>query len=95
MKTIWKFPLTLNAIQVIDMPHEAVILSIQEQNGLPTIWAEVNTQNSHVDRYFRMVGTGKFDDKMQQDMGRKYIGTVQISERGLPLVLHIFEVASQ
>jgi len=79
MKQIWKFRLNTT----IQMPMDAQILTVQKQDGEPTIWAMVNTENELETRNFTMVGTGNsFDDK---DM--KYIGTFQDS----PFVWHLFE----
>jgi hypothetical protein len=65
------------------MPMDAQILTVQKQDGEPTIWAMVNTENELETRNFTIVGTGNsFDDK---DM--KYIGTFQDS----PFVWHLFE----
>lgn len=79
MKQIWKFRLNTT----IQMPMDAQILTVQKQDGEPTIWAMVNTENELETRNFTIVGTGNsFDDK---DM--KYIGTFQDS----PFVWHLFE----
>lgn len=86
MKTIWKFELTLHG--AIEMPDGANILTVQEQRGVPCIWAEVDTNAPMVKRHFDIYGTGH---EMKVDMGveRKYIGTFQI--QGGALVFHVFE----
>lgn len=79
MKQIWKFRLNTT----IQMPMDAQILTVQKQDGEPTIWAMVNTENELETRNFTIIGTGNsFDDK---DI--KYIGTFQDS----PFVWHLFE----
>jgi hypothetical protein len=80
---IWKYPLN-GMMSDIQMPMEAKVLTVQIQNGQPTIWAQVNPQNESETRHFTIVGTGNpFDDT-----NHKYIGTFQDS----PFVWHLFEI---
>jgi hypothetical protein len=82
-KQIWKYTLS-GIISNIEMPLDAEILTVQLQNGQPTIWALVNSKNELENRNFAIVGTGNpFDDT-----NHKYIGTFQDS----PFVWHLFEI---
>lgn len=72
---IWKFPLSIEARQKIRMPQDAVILSLQNQNSCPTVWAAVDPNKPLVDVQFVMVGTG-WDVPI--DLSMLFIGTVQI-----------------
>lgn len=87
-KTIWKFPLVLSNTQEIPMPSEARILTVQEQDGIPCIWAMVNPSNTLEIRIIEMFATGQ---SIREDMGvdRQYIGTVQLYNG--QLVFHLFE----
>lgn len=42
MKTIYKYPLDVTDRQVIAMPEDAEILTVQVQNGKPMLWAVVD-----------------------------------------------------
>lgn len=79
-KTIWKFPLLKNDIE---MPLGAEILTVQLQGGCPTLWAIVRPDSTPIIRHFRIVMTGGEN----YNEGDKYIGTTQAHG----IVLHIFE----
>jgi hypothetical protein len=85
MKTIHKFPLDVIDDQPFEMPIGAKVLCVQVQNGLPCIWAEVNTEVPKENRWFSVYGTGAelaaFD--------HTYIGTFQL--RDGQLVFHVYE----
>ena len=82
MMSIWKFPLKVCDHQVVSMPKGATILSVQEQGGVPTIWALCNIDAPREDRMFITRGTGfEFDDDS------RWIGTVKLG----PFVWHVFE----
>lgn len=80
MKQIWKFQVS----GIIEMPADAKILTVQNQNGDPCIWALVDPNQKMDARMFTIVGTGKpFDDT-----NTVYIGTFQDG----PFVWHLFEI---
>lgn len=87
-KTIWKFQLNPNDIIFIEMPKNAEILSVQNQKGIPCIWALVDPNAEKEERCFEIFGTGY---TVLCDMGidRKFIGTFQMYEADL--VFHLFE----
>lgn len=84
MKTIWKFPFPIEDHFKIEMPKDAVILTVQMQNGKACIWAIVNPNEEKEDKYFRLFGTGQPNLLHYY----KYIGTFQM-EQGT-LVWHLF-----
>jgi hypothetical protein len=58
MITIHKYPFLIADQVKIEMPIESQILSVQVQNGMPTIWAKVNTESNKEIRTFWVFGTG-------------------------------------
>lgn len=86
-KSIWKFQLETTDIQIIEMPADVEILTIQIQNGVPCIWALVSPDAPKRKVAFEIYGTG---NPVPENAKRKYIGTYQL-EKGA-LVFHCFEV---
>jgi hypothetical protein len=82
MKRIYKYELKDG--RGVEMPIGAKVLTIQTQNGLPYIWALVDTDAECDFRYFTIVGTGH-DFPNADDFN--YISTIQ----DVPFVWHIFE----
>ncbi len=80
MKTIFKY--TVNG-GIIEMPEDSQILTVQHQEGVPTLWALVDTTKPLVQREFVIVGTGSYlnDDTLV------YVGTSQ----NFGFVWHFFE----
>jgi hypothetical protein len=89
MKTIWKFKLEAQSCQMISMPQGAEILAVQEQRGVPHLWAICDSEAPQVERYFLMYGTGS-SINIPYD---KYIGTFQLMNGGL--VFHVFETSKE
>ena len=85
MRTIWKYTLE-DPNQKIDMPKDAKILTVQEQHGLPCIWAEVDKDAPLEERTFVVVGTGHDIDFSNGE----YIGTYLICNDNL--VWHVYEL---
>jgi hypothetical protein len=83
MKKIWKWSLTPETL--IDMPEGAQILTVQDQNGQPALWALVDPDARREARTFKTYGTGH----PVPDNPGKYIGTFQ-HMNGM-LVFHVFE----
>ena len=87
MKTIHKYALIATGVQVITMPNNSEILTVQTQNGVPCIWALVDTDNSPEERVFYIFGTGQ--EVGDAILNMIYIGTFQMENSGL--VFHLFE----
>lgn len=83
MKTIFKYPLGSIGNNRKRMPKGArVIHAGYDPNGALCVWAEVETDNEDVDRFFRLIGTGQ-----PLEDGLKYVGTVQEG----PYMWHIYD----
>lgn len=86
MKTIWKYELKNTDRQIIEMPANAIVLTVQVQYGGPCLWAIVNPNTKLKEtRSFNIYGTG---NPVPQSPGI-YIGTYQLCEG--QLVFHVFE----
>lgn len=85
-KRIFKYPLeVISDDQHINMPTDAEILDIQNQDGSIVLWALVNPEPALYDcRRFRIFATGQ---EIPFNLNLKYIGTVQTDS----LVWHVFE----
>ncbi|PHJ59296.1 hypothetical protein VF04_36770 [Nostoc linckia z7] len=82
MNKILKF----NVSEVISMPHNHKILSVQVQNGFIILWALCDIRSDNMNIKFRVYGTGWDlpDDMSKHD----YVSTVQDGA----LVWHIFKL---
>ncbi|MDV2459881.1 hypothetical protein CMU99_16305 [Elizabethkingia anophelis] len=87
MRKIFKYQLEIKDFNDIEMPKNAEVLSVQVQNGIPCIWAMVDTENPLEKRKFMTIGTGK---ELCPRTPHTFIGTYQLSELGL--VFHCFEL---
>lgn len=85
MKTIWKFPLVIDAVQTIEMPAGAEILSVLEQDGRICVWALVTPGAAPLSRRFEMFWTG---DAVPNFARRRFLATVQIGRH----IHHVFEL---
>lgn len=87
-KTIYKYPLTFVESQQVSLPVGTKVLTVQLQNGIPTLWAMVNQNSEHFeDKTIEMYGTGWPIENTC--VGRNYISTIQTDEE---LVFHFFEL---
>lgn len=82
MKTIWKFPLTIDDEQVVEMPRSSVPLSVALQDGTVCLWAEVITEFPLRKAHISIRGTGH----AVPDEYERFMGSVQQG----PFVWHIF-----
>lgn len=92
MYTVHKYPIDLEAgdLQSITTRRNAKILDVQMQNGVPTIWAFVDTDAPAVERRIVIVGTGHDARKATRQCSPvSYIGTIQLHNG--KLVLHFFD----
>jgi len=90
MKTIYKYEVPILDQFQKYLPKGAVILSFQTQNGVPVIWAKIDTLAEVEERNFRLFGTGHPIKDIPKDADLHYIGTTQQSTNP-PLVWHLFE----
>jgi hypothetical protein len=70
---IYKYPLTANHIQYVNMPRGAKVLAVASQGSIPTIWAEVDPEAPMEIRSFCTCVTGG----EAPGSAWKYIGTYQ------------------
>lgn len=90
MQVIHKQNMVVTDRQTLDLPQGAVILSVQEQYGILTMWytnPDTGIYNTTT-RIFLLRGTG-VSYETHSTMAEVYLGTVQTLE-GV-LVWHIFE----
>lgn len=94
MKSIYKYPLKTEDVVRIKMPAGAEILTVQVQNGLPTLWALVNPDAPLYERIIEIFGTGN-PVGIGDDSGssRIYIGSYQLYNGSF--VGHVFEYIEQ
>lgn len=91
---ILKYKIDVTGKQVIKLPADSEVLTVQVQNGVPHIWAKVYDEESILkahgeykeeEHHISSYGTG---NEIKNSCGR-YIGTYQLDEGSL--VFHVFE----
>jgi hypothetical protein len=87
MKVVWKYPLASIREQVLELPANAHILTVQTQHKQPCIWALVDPTMPAERRKIVIVGTGQADDVLASLVN--YIGTFQTN--GGDYIWHVFE----
>lgn len=85
MNSIWKFELAETKEQLLFMPTGAIPLSVQVQNGIPYLWALVDTDKAREHRRVLIRGTG--DDAFECTR-EHFVDTFQME--GGKLVFHVF-----
>lgn len=89
MKKIFKYELKVTDTQVLELPYEHRILTVQNQNGNLCLWAVVDPEDTDTaNRTIRIFGTGNDASDLEYYFGgdMEYISTVQMNS----LVWHIF-----
>lgn len=81
-QVIWKFPMTLSAHQIVEMPDGAQTLHVAEQYGKITLWALASPDMEKRQYIFYVVGTGH---AVPAEAGR-YLGTAHVDG----FVWHVF-----
>lgn len=81
--TIWKFPFSISDTVKVLMPSDAVVLKIDSQGGVPTIWAAVSEDAKEVEHTFLLRGTGHPLGCVGPHIASFFHG---------PFVWHVFEV---
>lgn len=81
---VLKWPMT-QPVQAFQMPDDAVVIDVREQNNVPTLWTLSSTDSVDVERTFAGYGTGH---PIWSGEG-EYVG----SAHGIDgwMVFHIFE----
>lgn len=87
MLKIWKYPISMEDSQTIQIPVDAEILSVKLQHNKPVMWVKLDTEASKVVRHFTLYAT---DEILPPRIG-KYIDTFQMHNDNL--VFHVFEDA--
>ncbi len=86
MKSIFKYPVNLENMQVIQLPRFSTPLSIQEQGGRFQMWALVDTEQPQRDYLLHCYRTGHQVEELP--IGHEFISTVQLHSGAL--VFHFF-----
>ena len=78
MTRIWKYRLSLEAEQTINVPDEPVVLRVAlDPQGHPSVWMLVDDRRPKRDMLVSLLGTGwGVDDKLFSALREKYWGTV-------------------
>lgn len=58
MRTIYKYPIVIQPRQVLPLPDDYKILHIELQDGVPCLWADIDTENPITNCVILMFGTG-------------------------------------
>lgn len=79
MTAIWKVPLPLSGAPTyhVEAPGLDRLLTVALQNGVPTLWAEVEPESAIKWCTVTIVGTGHAYRRRAANDMRVYIGTVQ------------------
>ena len=89
MRTIYKYPITVQDDISIEMPQGAKVLTVQMQRGIPCVWAIVDPDNEPAAKYFRLAGTGHpITERVSRLL--RHIGSFQME--GETLIFHLFEI---
>ncbi len=86
MKTIWKFPLEVTAVQYVGMPRGSEILSVDSQRDTVCLWAMVDPDAAKEVRTIRIFGTGH---PVGDEEKLVYLGMAKILHESL--IFHVFE----
>ena len=84
MRAIYKYPIETTDTQIVMLPKQAKILTVQVQHGQPCLWAEVNTMLAFERVVIEVFGTGH----PMPPGNREYIGTYQLY--GGDLIFHVY-----
>lgn len=85
MKTIYKYLLKTEDYQLINIHKNAKLLTVQIQQGVPCLWALVETDEKTEDINILTRGTGH--RIIETDI--EYVGTYQLLGGGL--IFHVFK----
>jgi hypothetical protein len=83
---ILKYTLQITDFQVIDLPENCQILTVQMQHGKPQLWVLADREHIKKQKVIQIIGTGH---EIPITNIARYISTFQM-ENGY-LVFHVFE----
>lgn len=84
-KTHWKFELNTDSIQLVKMPRNSKILTVQVQDDRPVMWAFLTPDAPLENRCIESFFNGEPVD-IENTIEREYIGTYQLKG----LVYHVY-----
>ncbi len=89
---ILKYQLCLTGVTELNLPHNAEILSVNQQKEELFLWAEVDQSNPLPleKRIFVSIMTGEI---FSENVNKKYIGTVLLNSGSF--VVHVFEITKE
>jgi hypothetical protein len=87
LKTVYKYPISVNDCVTITMPKGAEILKVAEQYGVLNVWALVDNSKPLVSHAFAWRGTGHDCTDLNKHM---FIDSVLM--HGGQLVFHLFDL---
>ena len=85
MRTVYKYELALIDYQQIAAPEGAIARSVMLQQGVPTLWAEVDTRLEVEAMHIITIGTGQ----PMPEEPCTFIGTYQLLEG--ELIFHVYQ----
>lgn len=89
MQTVYKYELD----EIVSLPLRANIIRVDyDYNLKPCLWAIVDTDRPHEDRYFEMFATGQAMRRLDSDHFRTYVGTIHDVN---DCMWHVFEVKAK
>ena len=83
MCRIYKYPLKIEETQLVILPDNAKILTVQMVGENPYLWAEIDTEEKPRERFIHTIPTG-----VDFDVHGVYLGTYQL-HRGI-LIYHVY-----
>lgn len=88
MLKVYKYPVETKRLFKINMPQGARVLKVENQRGIPCLWALVNPDAVLFPRYFLLAATGQDIEYDAEDL--EFISTFQVD--GGTFIFHIFEI---
>jgi hypothetical protein len=87
-RAVWKFPIETTYEQVVQMPPDVKLLTVQVQYGKPCLWAEVEEHDHKVNRLIYIHGTGH---PFTHD--GIYVGSYHLADGAL--VFHVYDAGQE
>ncbi len=83
MQTVFKYPLKIQDEQQVKLPRGARLLRVMVQNGVPCLWAQVESGRDTEDRTIFIHGTAH-----PVDPNGEYLDSFMVNDGAL--VFHVF-----